>query len=105
MSFIGNIIGGVVHGIEKSVGDVVHGAEDAGKGLGKLALGALTGDGKQALSGLADVGKGAFDAVSAAKDLAEDATPEGAAVNVLMAGAKEGIQSLSGGSNPAGATA
>ena len=95
-SFISNLGSNLVHGVEKGIGDVVHGVEDVGQGLGKLTLGALTGNGKEAFEGVKDIGKGAFDAFEGGKDLAEDATPEGAAAQVLLAGAKAGIQELHG---------
>ncbi|MBN3829086.1 hypothetical protein G3O00_36610 [Burkholderia sp. Ac-20384] len=101
MSFIGKVFDEVFNGFKDSVGDVVHGIGDVGKGVGKLTMSIAARDGKGAIEGLKDVGKGGMDAISAGQDLMEAATPEGAAVNVMLAGAKVGIEQLSGKSTTA----
>jgi hypothetical protein len=103
MSFIGNVVKGVVHDVTKAAGDVLGGAGKVLQGAASFGKGLLDGNPKEALKGAGEIAKGGFKAFEGGETLAKDLTPEGAATTVALAAGKEAVRSMtsdSGASTP-----
>lgn len=101
MSFIGNIVKGVVHDVTKAAGDVVGGVGKAIEGVADVGKGLLSGDPKEALKGAGEVAKGGLKAFEGGTTVAETLTPEGAATAFALAGGKEAVRAMTSGGSGA----